>query len=87
MSKYRVIEMDYGTDYGATKKKVYFSKFISMKNVLLIKAIGGRGKPCFYNLILFYRVFTKLQVAFYRFKKIKLFLRYDQSKSRRITGS
>ena len=30
------------------------------------------GKPCFYKLILFYRVFTKSQVAFYRFKKFKL---------------
>ena len=41
----------------------------------------------FYKLILFYKVFTKLQVAFYCFKEFKLFFRYDQSKSDRITGS
>ena len=45
------------------------------------------GKPCFYKLILSYRVFSKLQDALYRLRKFKLFLRYDQSKSGHIIGS
>ena len=40
----------------------------------------------FYKLILFYRVFTKLQVAFYRFKKLKLFFEIRPVKVGRITG-
>ena len=37
------------------------------------KAIGGLSHV-FFQLILYYRVFTKFQVAFYRFKKLKLFI-------------
>ena len=37
-----------------------------------LKGIGGVDHV-FYKLILFYRVLTELQVAFYRFKKFKLF--------------
>ena len=32
----------------------------------------GGGKPCFLQADLFYRVFTKLQVAFNHLKKFKL---------------
>ena len=53
----------------------------------MFKAIGRGVSHVFYKLILFFRVFTKLQVVFYRLKNFKLFLRYDQSKSGRITGS
>ena len=46
----------------------------------MIKAIGG--------LAMFFTSlsYSKLQDAFYRLKKFKLFLRYDQSKSSRIIG-
>ena len=44
-----------------------------IKAKITVKGIGGGGDHVFYKLILFYRVFTKLQVAFYRFKKFKLF--------------
>ena len=37
----------------------------------LVKAIGGVTNV-FYKLILFYRVFTKFQIVFCRFKKFKL---------------
>ena len=40
---------------------------------LEFKGIGGGVDHVFYKLILFYRVITKLQVAFYRLKKFKLF--------------
>ena len=46
---------------------------LSIKKNYEIKGIGGGVDHVFYKLILFYRVFTKLQVAFYRFKKFKLF--------------
>ena len=53
-----------------------------------MKAIEGGGvSHVFYKLMLFYKVFIKLQVAFYRFKEFNFFLRYDQSKSDCITGS
>ena len=35
----------------------------------------------FYNLILFYRVLTKLQDGFYILLKLEFFLRYSRSKS------
>ena len=38
---------------------------------LVIKAIGGVNHV-FYKLMLFCRVFTKFQVAFYRFQKFKI---------------
>ena len=53
----------------------------------MLKPLGGGVNHVFYKLILFYRVFTKLQVGFYRFKKLIYFLRYEQSKLGRITGS
>ena len=39
-----------------------------------IKGIGegGKGNHLFHNLVLFYRVLTKLQDAFYKFKKFKI---------------
>ena len=37
------------------------------------KAIGGGVSHVFYKLILFYSFFSKLQDAFYRFKKFELF--------------
>ena len=45
-----------------------------IKNLIsfYIKDIGGVSHV-FYKLILFYLVFTKLQDAFYRFKKFELF--------------
>ena len=46
-----------------------------------IKAIGGVNH-IFYKLILFYRVFTEFQVAFYRFQKFKLVFEIKQVKVR-----
>ena len=55
--------------------------------MILFYTQGHRGfNHVFYKLILFYRVLTKFQDAFYRFKKLKLFLRDDWSKSGRLTG-
>ena len=56
--------------------------------IILQLCQGHRGvNYAFYKLILFYRVISKLQVAFYRLKKFELvFLRYDQS-NYSITGT
>ena len=46
-----------------------------IQGIFMLKKISGklREDHVFYKLILFCRVFTKFQVAFYRFKKFKLF--------------
>ena len=53
-------------------KLKFFLFFFENTLKFLIKTIVGVSHD-FYKLILFYRVFTKLQVAFYCFKKFKLF--------------
>ena len=46
--------------------------WVNMGYIIWVKAIG-EVNHVFYKLILFYRVFSKLQDAFYRFKKFKYF--------------
>ena len=47
----------------------------------------GEVSHVFYKLIIFYRVFTKLQIAFDCFKISNYFLRYDRSNLGHLTGS
>ena len=67
--------------------------FVRKKTTVLIcflfeKSLGHRGvSHVLYKLILLYRVFTTVYIAFYGFKNSNYFLRYDRIMSGCIIGS